>query len=476
VTATAAVDSTRTTGRATRRGPSAVLLVPVALVAVAGGLRLWGLDTPERLYFDERYYAVDALDYVRRGVEDGRAVHPPLGKWLIAAGIEVFGDRPLGWRIAPALAGTLTVLLTYLLGRRLTGSVLLAGVAGLLVAVDGLAFTASRIAMLDVFLGLFTVLAVWLVLQDRRARLAAPGGWCDAVVGSRWRWAAGAVLGLAVATKWSGALAVLACGLLVLGSEAALPSSTAGERVRRALAAGGGLVLSFLVLPFAVHLASYAGWFANYEDSYAGGRACAGEQMCEHGPVERLQTWWGFQGELVRYHQDLEATHSYRSSPAGWPVLARPVLQYREGCPEREQDRDRPCVVEPGERALILGVGNPVVWWTALLAYPLLAWQALRHRRPEAGAVLVVLLALWLPWFLSGKPGYLFYLVPAVPFLALAVPVALAGLRPRRAVPVVAAAVAGLAMAAFAFFYPVLTGTPLSVPALELRLWLSSWG
>ena len=26
-------------------------------------------------------------------------VHPPLAKWLIAAGIRVFGNTPLGWRI-----------------------------------------------------------------------------------------------------------------------------------------------------------------------------------------------------------------------------------------------------------------------------------------------------------------------------------------------------------------------------------------
>lgn len=90
--------------------------------------------------------------------------------------------------------------------------------------------------------------------------------------------------------------------------------------------------------------------------------------------------------------------------------------------------------------------------------------------------MLVVLLSLWLPWFLAGKPGYLFYLVPAVPFVALAVPVALAGLRPRRPVAVAAALLAGLAVAAFVFFYPVLTGAPLTVSELELRLWLDSWG
>ena len=32
-------------------------------------------------------------------------VHPPLGKWLIALGIRIFGMNPVGWRIGAAVAG-----------------------------------------------------------------------------------------------------------------------------------------------------------------------------------------------------------------------------------------------------------------------------------------------------------------------------------------------------------------------------------
>ena len=42
-------------------------------------------------------------------------------------------------------------------------------------------------------------------------------------------------------------------------------------------------LLSFLLLPATVYVAAHAGWFANYEDSYAGSRAC-GPGECSAGP------------------------------------------------------------------------------------------------------------------------------------------------------------------------------------------------
>lgn len=472
---TEAVRPDSPTGRADRRGPSAAVLVPVALVLLAAGLRLWDLDVPGRLYFDEKYYAVDALARVRDGIESNRSVHPPLGTWLIASGIELFGDRPFAWRVPSAIAGTLTVLVTWLIGRQLTRSVTLAGLAALLVAVDGLALTASRIGILDVFLGLFVVTAVWLVLKDRQARQAAPGGLRASAFGSRWRWAAGVSLGLALSTKWSGLLAFAACGLIILAVEAALPASRVRDRLGRTAAAAAGSVVTLLILPLLVYLASWTGWFLHYEDSYAGAKACAGQVTCDDGPVERLHTWGAFQGELVRYHRDLKATHPYRSSPAGWPVLSRPVLMYRETCANGGVGRKTPCVVEQGQTATIVGLGNPALWWAALAAYPVLAWRALRRRDPASAVVLGTLLLLWLPWFAAGKPGYLFYLVPAVPFIALSLAVALSGVRRPRLRTGVAALLALLAVAALVYFFPVLTGIPLPSGEVSARLWFRSW-
>src|SRR5690606_27020199 len=84
--------------------------------------------------------------------------HPPAGKWMIAIGEWLFGATPFGWRFMPALIGTLSVLILCRVGRRMTGSTLLGCAAGLLLAVDGLAFVTSRTALLDIFV-MFWILA-----------------------------------------------------------------------------------------------------------------------------------------------------------------------------------------------------------------------------------------------------------------------------------------------------------------------------
>ncbi|WP_299953409.1 phospholipid carrier-dependent glycosyltransferase [uncultured Modestobacter sp.] len=461
------------TGGASGRRPSWVWALPLSLFLLATGLRLWALGDPTRLYFDESYYARDALDYVTRGVEEERPAHPPLGKWVIALGIQAFGYTPFGWRIGVALAGSLSVLLTYLAGRRLLRHPAAATLAALLVALDGLALTSSRIAMLDAVLGLFVVLAVWLVLLDRDARRAdrRPGEPLrSSLLGSRYRWLAGLALGLAVATKWSGLLAVTAAGLLVLGTELAGRHEGLGRTVRRGLAVTAGGVLSFLLLPAVVYLASYTGWFVNYADSHAGARACgAGE--CSASVGERLDTWVDTQVDLVAFHQRLEATHPYRSDPLGWPWLERPVLAYLEKCTTAE-DVEEGCAVPEGTQARIVLLGSPALWWPALLAAPVLLWRSVVRRDGVAASIGVTFLALWLPWLAAGKPGYFFYLVPAVPFLALGLVRAVqVSPRPR----LLGGVLLVLAVAACVFFAPIWFGLPVTSDHLDLRYWLPSW-
>ena len=105
----------------------------LALALVTAGaavLRLAGLTTPAGLVFDEIFYARNACQFVLAGAQCGiddlvSGAHPPLGNWLIGIGIKLFGFDEFGWRVASAVAGTLSVALLYLLVPRL----LLAGQA-----------------------------------------------------------------------------------------------------------------------------------------------------------------------------------------------------------------------------------------------------------------------------------------------------------------------------------------------------------
>jgi dolichyl-phosphate-mannose--protein O-mannosyl transferase len=156
-------------------------------------------------------------------------------------------------------------------------------------------------------------------------------------------------------------------------------------------------------------------------------------------------------------------------------TLGSPVLTYAEGCsPDPEPGDD--CRVAPGTRARVLALGNPALWWTALAAYPYMAWLAIARRNRPAIFVSAFLAAQILPWFASWKPGFAFYMTPVVPFVALAVVLALTRLSARwrwaQLLPVaVALAAAGCAV----WLYPIWTGMELSPSALDARLWLASW-
>ena len=117
---------------------------PVGLAVLVLVTRLPRLDRPRAMVFDEIYYALDAADLLRHGVESNPA-HPPLAKWLIAGGIRLVGFTPVGWRLAALVAGIVLVLLTWAAARRITRSEALAVTAGVLVALDGIAYVLSLI-------------------------------------------------------------------------------------------------------------------------------------------------------------------------------------------------------------------------------------------------------------------------------------------------------------------------------------------
>src|SRR5690606_12100324 len=111
----------------------------------------WPEDPDEFFEAGDRDIYLELADY---------AVHPQVGKWLIALGIRLAGpEDPASWRLASAVVGILSVLMVARIGRRLLGSTLFGTTAGLLLAVDGHHLVHSRTGLLDVFLMFFALAA-----------------------------------------------------------------------------------------------------------------------------------------------------------------------------------------------------------------------------------------------------------------------------------------------------------------------------
>ena len=488
-------DADQSSGHPLLASSRVAIILPILILLIGASVRFIDLGYPERIYFDETYYAPQGEEMITRGVEEGFAVHPPLGKWLIGAGIQVFGyacNDPtstqwfggcFGFRAGPAAAGSLLVLVTYFIGLRLFRRRGVAALGAFFVAIDGLALTMSRIAMLDIFLALFVALGVWFLLIDR------DGMWRDLPPppttptgrvphrSHRWRWLAGLAFGLALATKWSAVLAIGGAGIFVAANEMLWRRRVSGSPWTGLWRPAIGTVLTLVALPVVVYVISYIGWFTNYSETRLGLEACpTGE--CDLTPIEIGREWWGEQGAIRRFHAGLEAKHPYRSHPATWPVLGRPVAYYYENCTD-EKLADGECVTEQGNVEEILGLGNPFIWWLGLLAFPAAVWFGVRRRDWVSAVVVGFYMVQYLPWllisFLGGslaRPNFLFYLTPAVPFLCLTLAYATWRIGSYTWMRWLPAAVGVLTVAAFLFFWPVWTGIEMPLSAWRWRMWL----
>ena len=132
----------------------------------------------------------------------------PIRRWdaSIAAGILAFGNDPWGWRVPSAVAGTFLIALVYPLARRLRLSPAWALVALILAASDTMLLVESRIGVLDPFVALWSAVCVYCAL-----RYAQSGGTV------RWLVFTGVSGGFAVASKWSGGLALVAAMVIIVG-------------------------------------------------------------------------------------------------------------------------------------------------------------------------------------------------------------------------------------------------------------------
>lgn len=490
-------------------------LAPILVTLLAAALRLWNLGHPHEIVFDETYYVKDAwsqwnLGFPANWPDNANAlfaagqtdvflptgsfiVHPPLGKWLIGLGMWVVGPgSSVGWRISAAVFGTATVLLVYLVARTLTRSTAVATVAGLLMAVDGLAIVLSRVSLLDVFLTFFLVLAFWFVLLDRERTLdrLADALTTDAddpprlgpVLWQRpWLVAAGAAAGGATAVKWSGLYVLAALGIYAVVTDALARRRAGATRWSLgALRQAPVTALALLPAAFVVYLASWTGWLVTsggYDRHAADADPATGFWSWVPLP---LQSLWRYHEAMYAFHVGLTTPHSYASPAWQWPLLVRPTSMYWH------QDKlgEAGCQAASSCVQAISSIPNPLIWWAGVAAAVWLVWRLIARRDATSAFVLVGLAATYLPWLLyPERTIFQFYTVAMLPFLVIALALALrdvagsthASPARRTAGQRVVWIFLVVVLAVSAFWYPVWTGMTVPYDFWRLHNWLPTW-
>ena len=495
-------------------------IVTLIIGAIAFVIRYVNLGYPNKLVFDETYYAKDAYSLLKFGYErdwpsnanskiitgnvdvmqDSAAfvVHPQFGKWLIAAGEQLFGMNSFGWRFASLVFGTLLITVTIRLVRRVSKSTMIGGLAGILLTFDGLAFVMSRTALLDIFMAFFLVAAVACLVADRewfrnrlaryleRRELADLGGrFGPALILRPWRIAAGVCFGLALGTKWNALFPLAAFALLSLAWDVGgRRLAGAGSRTKLSIVRDGiPAFISLVVLSVVVYVGTWASWLLT-----SGGYDRAwGQEHPEHVTVrllgKPLASLLHYQYDIWNFHTGdfiNHAQHTYRADPAGWLIVARPIgidavnniKPGTDGCLGPDN-----CI------RVISGVGTPALWWVAIFALVAAAILWVGGRDWRFGIPVVGVLSSWLPWLaFDSRPLFFFYAIAIIPFSVMAIALcagwilgdAQAGDR-RMVAAIVIGAFVALVAANFAYLYPILTDELLAYPKWLSRMWFRSW-
>ena len=419
-------------------------IAPILIALASFVLRIINLGLPKGFVFDEVYYVDGARDLLKYGVEvDGTnpefIVHPPVGKWLIASGIKLFGDSEFGWRFASAVFATLLILLFARLVHVLFYSPLLTALGAALMALDGLLLVHSRTALLDLFLTFFTLLGVLLWHRNRHIL-------------------AGIAFGLAIGCKWSAIYFVAVIGLI------AVYKILVAHDIRKSAQQIAAKFLQYGLLPVVVYTLTWTGWFISDR---------GWSRQWSSNP---FFSWLHYHSEMLNFHTGLTEKHPYEANPWSWLVMGRPTSFFYEspkGCGAKD------CAQE------VLALGTPILWWVGTISIAVVIgyWiRSLIHHRVDSAANLVVLgvVAGYLPWFaMQQRTVFSFYAIIIQPFLIIAIVYCAklllgSGLKPAVSQSIVGGIFA-LIVLCFIFFIPLFTGQVITYEDWQLRMWFESW-
>ena len=421
-----------------------VAIAPILIALLSLLLRLINLATPKGYIFDEVYYVDGARDFLKYGVEVAGnkpefIVHPPVGKWLIASGIKIFGDNEFGWRIAVAICGTLLILLFARLVHILFYSPLLTAIGAALMSMDGLELVHSRTALLDLFLTFFVLLAVYLWQRERH-------------------WWAAISIGLALGTKWS---AVYFLAIIALVSLYRVFSAHSGKNLVKPTLKK---IIQYGLLPVTVYTTTWTGWFLSTRG------------WDRQWSSNVIASWWHYHVEILGFHTGLTEKHSYQANPWSWMIMGRPTSFF--------YDSPKACGVKDCAQE-VLAIGTPILWWLGTLAIVVtlgfwLRSLVLKKSDPALNLIFLGISAGYLPWFFFQKRTvFTFYAIIIEPFMLLAVVYCAklildSTMKSGYSQAIVAAAVIVIFLN-FIYFLPLFTGEVITYDAWFKRMWLSSW-
>jgi|SRR3989344_1506713 len=335
-------------------------------------LRLFRLNSPPIPYLDEKSFFLPAIRQSLQGIPDFTNEQPQLGKMIIAQSIKIFGDNPWGWRIPTAIFGTLIVLATYLLAKKVFNSKSIATLSALLLTFEISLFIQSRIVMMEVFYATFVLSAfifVWSYLKNLKAQ--------NLIMASIF-------FGLAAQVKWATAIPLGLAIIFIFFTQANL--------IKKIYLAFGVFAITILVyilfyLPF-IAANGLSKWINLHQNVWY------------YHTILLPQNFEKYAPDYIPHFSEVEL---YTRSRISW--LTNPQAIYFEQ------------KIPQNKISMVLFYFNPIVFWGGLIA--LIATTIKKIKDERILFINSVFLTSYLSLFVIKGPVFPHYLLFGIPSLAI---------------------------------------------------------
>ncbi len=400
------------------------------------------------MYFDEIYHGRTAYENIKN-IYPYEITHPPLGKLLIALGIEIFGMTPFGYRFMGTFFGVLMLLPLYVLLKNMFGKTKVALCGSTLFAFEFMHFTQTRIATIDTY-GVFFVLTSFLFMwrwitapYDKKLRKT----WWDLAL-------SGLFFGIGCAAKWTVVYGGVGLALLwLLRIVMKYRAKGLGGYIKELLATVGLSVLFFIVVPVVIYCLSYI--------PYGFARNMQFPNMLADG--QYYQMIWDNQVYMLTYHSGVDQAHPYSSRWYQWIFDLRPILYY----------------LDYGEttKSAFGSFNSPLISWAGLIAIFAMISAFWHRRKPAAIFIWVGYFCQLIPWIIITRTTFAYHYFGCSLFLVLAISFVFDELITRNPQnDKLVFGFTGLQIGLFAMFYPVLSGVEVSISyCLNFLKWLPGW-
>ncbi len=348
------------------------------------------LDEPETIrnnstnknsaIFDESYFPSSAAE-MQDGVYTAEMDHPPFARLIIGIGMNLFGRNPFGFRVMQVLFGIVMIPLLYWFALKLWDKVWAGLLAALLLAVDFMHYTQTRLGTLDAFLAVFILLMFFFLYayhieEDRFKR-------------KMYLLCSGIFTAFAVSTKWSGCYA--AFGLAVLYFYWMIRDIRQDQtKLQGYVTESLWCVITFIGIPALVYVLAYLPYRATLDNP-----ASLAKVVIDHTKT------------LLSYHTGASTynNHPYSSRWWTWLLAIKPVFYYW----------DKPADIR------IYASGNPLVWGLGLCGVIFSLIRGIKARKDDDLVIAAAYFSQLIPWFFIGRDTFLYHYYPMGAFLILGV-------------------------------------------------------